>query len=56
MPYGLVLKDERRTLNIERPTPNENKYQITNIQQLFLFFFSRFDTRNENPNQFFCLL
>ena len=28
MPYGVVLKDERRTLNIERPMQNENKYQI----------------------------
>jgi len=53
MPYGVGLKDERPTSNIERPAPNENKYQIPNIQQLFPFLFSRFDTRNENLNQFF---
>jgi hypothetical protein len=37
MPCGLVLKDERRTSNTERPTPNENKYQLPNIEHLFLF-------------------
>ena len=36
MPYGLVSRDERRTSNIERPTPNENKYQIPNIQHSML--------------------
>jgi len=51
MPYGVVLKDERRTSNIERPiTPRreKNKHPIPNIQRLFLF--SRFDTHNENLN------
>jgi len=37
MPYGLVSKNERRTSNTERPTPNENKYQLPNIEHLFLF-------------------
>jgi hypothetical protein len=37
MPYGLVSKDERRTSNTERPTPNENKYQLPNIEHLFTF-------------------
>jgi hypothetical protein len=50
MPYGLVSKDERRTSNTERPTPNENKDQLPNIEHLFLFLLSRFDTRNENLN------
>ncbi|MBN1842044.1 MAG: hypothetical protein JW883_07175, partial [Deltaproteobacteria bacterium] len=44
MPYGIVLKDERRTSNIQRRMKNE--YPITNIQpveslkvvrRLFLF-------------------
>lgn len=30
IPYGVVLKDERRTLNIERRTSNEK--QISNTQ------------------------
>jgi hypothetical protein len=33
MRYGVVLKDERPTSNIERPTSNEkNKHPIPNIQ------------------------
>jgi hypothetical protein len=40
MPYGVVLKDERRTSNIERPTSNEK----TNIEYRtfngYFFFFS----------------
>jgi hypothetical protein len=32
MPYGFVLRNERPTSNIERPTSNENKYQIPNVQ------------------------
>jgi hypothetical protein len=32
MPYGLVLRNERPTSNIERPTSNEKKYQIPNVQ------------------------
>ena len=47
MPYGVVLKDERRTSNIERPTSNEK----TNIQYrtfnsyfcFFIFSHSTFD-------------
>ena len=53
MPYGVVLKDEHRTSDIERPiTPGreKNKHPIPNIQRLFLFLFSRFYTRNENLN------
>jgi len=30
MPYGIVLKDERRTSNIERSTSNEKR--ISNIE------------------------
>jgi len=58
-----------KEMNVEHPTPNKNKYQIPNNQQLFLFLFSpstplravslsngRFDTRNENLIQFFCSL
>ena len=30
MPYGVVLKDERPTSNIERPTSNEK--QISNTE------------------------
>jgi hypothetical protein len=41
----LTLKDERRTSNVQRRMKNE--YPIPNIQRLFLFLFSRFDTRNE---------
>ncbi len=61
MPYGIVLKDKRRTSNVQRRMKNE--YPIPNIQRLFLFLFSpstslravslsngRFDTRNENLN------
>jgi len=29
MPYGVVLKDERRTSNIERPTSNEKQTSNT---------------------------
>jgi hypothetical protein len=29
MPYGIVLKDERRTSNIERPTSNEKRISNT---------------------------
>ncbi len=53
MPYGVVLKDERPTSNIERTTSNEK----ANIQYLTFnhakawFLFSRFDTRNENLSQ-----
>jgi hypothetical protein len=40
MPYGVVLKDEHRTSNIERPTSNKK----TNIQYLtfndYFYFFS----------------
>ena len=51
MPYGVVLKDERRTSNIERPTSNEKiNTQYRRFNKLFLFLFSRFDTRNENLN------
>jgi len=32
MPYGVVLKDERRTWNIERPTSNEK--QASNTEHL----------------------
>ena len=48
MPHGIVLKDERRTSNVQRRMKNE--YPIPNIQRLFLFLFSRFDTHNENFN------
>jgi hypothetical protein len=44
MPYGAGLKDERPTSNIQRPI--KNKYPIPNIQRLFEFLFSSFDTRN----------
>jgi len=63
MPYGIVLKDERRTSNIERPTSNEKRISNTDSavvakatmaksahSRVFLFLFSRFDTRNENLN------
>ncbi len=44
IPYGVVLKDERRTSNIERPTSNEK--QTSNTEHLitprrdsmFIFF------------------
>ena len=49
---NIEWKDERPTSNIERPTSNETP----NIELLFLFLFSRFDTRNKNFNQFFCFL
>jgi len=52
MPYGVVLKDERRTSNIERPTSNEKiniQYRTSNHAKAW-FLFSRFDTRNENLN------
>ena len=29
MPYGIILKDERRTSNIERPTSNEKRISNT---------------------------
>ncbi len=40
MPYGVVLEDERRTSNIERPTSNEKtniQYRIFND---YFYFFS----------------
>jgi hypothetical protein len=52
IPYGVVLKDERPTSNIEHPTSNKK----TNIQYRTFnhatawFIFSRFDTHNENLN------
>jgi len=48
MPYGVVLKDERPTSNIERPTSNEK--QTSNHAKAW-FLFIRFDTRNENLSQ-----
>jgi hypothetical protein len=51
MLYRGVLKDERPTSNIERPTSNEK--QTPNTEHSTTprrGFFSRFDTRNENPN------
>jgi len=45
---GFMLKDEHRTSNVQHRMKNE--YPIPNIQWLFLFLFSRFDTRNENLN------
>ena len=29
MPYGIVLKDEHRTSNVERPTSNEKRISNT---------------------------
>ena len=52
MPYGVVLKDERPTSNIERPTSNEKtniQYRTFNHAKAW-FLLSRFDTRNENIN------
>jgi hypothetical protein len=52
MPYGVVLKDERRTSNIERPTSNKKtniQYRTFNHAKAW-FLFSRFDTHNENIN------
>ena len=55
MPYGVVLKDERPTSNIERPTSNEkNKHQMRNkgsevqscwfcLPASFFSFHSKFD-------------
>jgi len=67
MPDGDGLKDERPTSNIERPTLNKKtNIQYRTYKRLFLFLFSpstplralslsngRFDTGNENLNQFF---
>jgi hypothetical protein len=48
---------EHRTFNVQRRMKNEYQYRRAaqalaprDIQQLFLFLFSRFDTRNENLN------
>jgi len=52
MPNGVVLKDERPTSNIERPTSNKKtniQYRTFNHAKAW-FLFSRFDTRNENIN------
>ena len=39
MPYGVVLKDERRTSNIERPTSNEKtNTQYRTFNSYFCFF------------------
>ncbi len=40
MPYGVVLKDERRTSNIERPTSNENTNTQYRTFNSYFFFFS----------------
>jgi hypothetical protein len=50
MPYGVILKDERRTSNIERPTSNEKQTPNTEHSTAISGFFSRFNTRNENLN------
>jgi hypothetical protein len=47
MPYGVDLKDERRTSNIELKT--NIQYRTFNHAKAW-FLFSRFDTRNENLN------
>ncbi len=52
MPYGVVLKDERPTSNIERPTSNKKtniQYRTFNHANAGLLF-SRFGTRNKNLN------
>ena len=39
MPYGVVLKDERPTSNIERPTSNEKtNTQYRTLNDYFCFF------------------
>jgi len=43
MPYGFVLKGERRTLNIERPTSNEKQTSNNEILALAFVFDSTFD-------------
>jgi len=47
MPYEVVLKDERSTFNIERPTSNEKtntEYKIFNDYfSFFIFFHSTFN-------------
>jgi hypothetical protein len=51
MPWGVSGKDERPTSNAQRRM--KKQALNSNIQQLLLFLFSRFDTRNDNFNQFF---
>jgi len=56
--HGLGLQDEHSTSNIERPASNEKtntQYRTFNHAKAW-FLFSRFDTRNENLNEFFCFL
>ena len=49
-PHRLYIKTERSVpathANVQRRM--KNKHPIPNIQRLFLFLFSSFDTRNEN--------
>ena len=54
MPYGVVLKDERRTSNIERPTSNKKtttQHRTFNHVKVW-FRFSGFDIRRIYRTQF----
>jgi hypothetical protein len=44
MPYGIVLKDERRTSNIERPTSNEKRISNTEHSTAISVSFQPFDS------------
>gem|GEM_PF-5964091 len=50
MPYGIVLKDERRTSNIERPTSNEKRISNNEHSTGISVSFQSFDsTQGREP-------
>jgi len=44
MPYGIILKDERPTSNIERPTSNEKRISNTEHSAAISVSFQPFDS------------